>query len=498
MLNGEWNCRRSADAGHFRRSYLDSLDWRLLRNGLYLVADHFDDHIQLRLIDLSTRQLRVKTACDQVPVFAPWPPAKELSAALAPILGRRALVTHITVAVTRHALTVHDAHGQSVAHLDLELSAPTESVDAASLLDRRLCFTPIEGHDGTNSAIVNILCQHGVPVTASVTPVTELITALNIDTSRFDTRPNMAFDDEARSDTAVKHLLAFFLSLMETNHPTVIADTDSVCLHDFRVATRRCRSLLKQARGVITQRQIKRARMFFARLSSVTSRQRDLDVMLVNFALYRSLLPAQMQEQLDAVYAHVAAQRRTAYAATVQFLRSAEYRRFVNSWRAYLAATPPRRTVLASAALPVKVMADTRIWKAYKRALAEGGTIENDSPPEAHHGLRKRCKTLRYLIECYAPLYPPAKIQRVLGILKRLQDNLGDYQDLQVHGELLVGTRASLTERGQLTPGLDTVIARLTQSLAARGDENRARFRKSYTAFTTQATQRLFRRLFKP
>jgi CHAD domain-containing protein len=500
ILSGDWRCERTHGTPlHFQRSYLDSLDWRLLRNGLSLVADYREGRIQLRLIGLGDNQTRLEADAGHMPVFVPSLPAGEWGAILAPILRQRALVPHIQLAVARHCMAVLDKQGKTVAHLELDLSellSPDES--EIHWFDRRLWFVPFKGYEKQNKAIVNILSEYGLPVSYTVVPVTGLIAALHIDTARFDARPNVEFHAEERCDGAVKRLLRFFLAVMETNRPFIVADIDTDCLHDFRVAVRRSRSLLGQMQGVIAKQRLIRARAFLSRLNEVTNHQRDLDVMLLNFNYYRSLLPARLRRNLDPVYACIVDQRRAATDITAQFLRSADYRRFVQNWQKYLDAPPPRRPSLDNAMKPVKAMADARTWKAYKRVLAEGRAIDDGSPAEALHNLRKRCKTLRYLIEFFASLYPKGKIQRVLAVLKNLQDNLGEYQDFHVHGELLVKTRGILTEHGHLSPESDVAIARVTQVLVRRGAKSRDGFRKCFGAFSGEEHQHLFRRLFKP
>ena len=58
--------------------------------------------------------------------------------------------------------------------------------------------------------------------------------------------------------------------------------------------------------------------------------------------------------------------------------------------------------------------------------------IDDDSPDEALHRLRIDAKKLRYLLEFFRALYPPKEIGAVVGALKSLQDNLGDFNDLSV------------------------------------------------------------------
>ena len=48
---------------------------------------------------------------------------------------------------------------------------------------------------------------------------------------------------------------------------------------------------------------------------------------------------------------------------------------------------------------------------------------------EEQHGVRKRLKRLRYLIEFAEPLYAARKVNRMVTSLKPLQDALGLYND---------------------------------------------------------------------
>ncbi len=498
MLGGEWHCRRASAPRRFRRYYLDSLDWRLLKGARSLVANEMDGGFQLRLIDLRSNEVLVDAHAMHRPVFVPWPPSAALSAALSPLLGRRALVSHIQLTVTRHALSVHDSQGRALARLVLDLSeASRTDGDAARGRDRRLCMTPLAGHGKQHSALINTLSQQGQPVQGEVAPVAGLVTTLGIDAARFNAKPELLHHAKARADIAVKRLLGFFLSVIEAHREAVIADVDSDCLHDLRVAARRSRSLLRQARHVLPARRTEQARTFFTRLGQATNRQRDLDVMLLNFDLYRARLPVPARGRLDILYAWIVEQRRLALEDSTAFLRSADCARFMVDWRAYLATPPPRRSVLVRAAWSVERLAAARIWKAYKRVLAEGAAIDESSPPQALHELRKRCKTLRYLIECFASLYPAGKIERALKILKRLQDILGEYQDLHAHVLLLCEARALMDARGLLSPELNAAIGRITRALTAQADKHRSRFGGRFAIFGDAKWRRLFRQLFK-
>ena len=66
-----------------------------------------------------------------------------------------------------------------------------------------------------------------------------------------------------------------------------------------------------------------------------------------------------------------------------------------------------------------------------------GKAIDDDSPAEDLHELRKVGKELRYLLEFFASLYPPEVVKPFVKTLKGLQDQLGRFQDHEVQANAL-------------------------------------------------------------
>ena len=66
-----------------------------------------------------------------------------------------------------------------------------------------------------------------------------------------------------------------------------------------------------------------------------------------------------------------------------------------------------------------------------------GKAIDDDSPAEDLHELRKVGKELRYLLEFFASLYPPEVVKPFVKSLKGLQDQLGRFQDHEVQANKL-------------------------------------------------------------
>ncbi|ROH88739.1 CHAD domain-containing protein [Stagnimonas aquatica] len=83
----------------------------------------------------------------------------------------------------------------------------------------------------------------------------------------------------------------------------------------------------------------------------------------------------------------------------------------------------------------------TRVLERQHRRLRHRARHLQRDDPEALHQLRLRLKAQRYRVELLAPGYPGKAVRRYLARLKRLQDQLGQLQDLQVAQQHLRGLR---------------------------------------------------------
>ena len=89
--------------------------------------------------------------------------------------------------------------------------------------------------------------------------------------------------------------------------------------------------------------------------------------------------------------------------------------------------------------------------------LNRGSAIHDDTPAEALHALRLQCKKLRYLLDLFAGLYDPDAIAGLLRYLKKLQDNLGDFNDCEVQQDTLQSFATEMAKAGA-TP-VETFLA---------------------------------------
>ena len=94
----------------------------------------------------------------------------------------------------------------------------------------------------------------------------------------------------------------------------------------------------------------------------------------------------------------------------------------------------------------MRELASHRITRVYRKMVKMGRAIDDDSPAEDLHELRKVGKELRYLLEFFSSLYPADVVKPFIKTLKGLQDQLGRFQDREVQANAL---RALAPEVGQ-------------------------------------------------
>lgn len=126
-----------------------------------------------------------------------------------------------------------------------------------------------------------------------------------------------------------------------------------------------------------------------------------------------------------------------------------------------------------------------------------GKEINETSPDKNLHQLRIECKKLRYLLEFFTSLFPQDEIAFLIGQLKKLQDNLGRFNDLSIQQEKLnhflemidVNESHSL----KIAAALGGLISRLNQEQCLERNNFKARF----SAFSNPHNMALFKKLFR-
>jgi CHAD domain-containing protein len=139
---------------------------------------------------------------------------------------------------------------------------------------------------------------------------------------------------------------------------------------------------------------------------------------------------------------------------------------------------------------PAGLLAAERTRLTFAKVAKRGARINPDTPAEALHDLRKRCKELRYALEFFAPLHDSSGYAKVVGDLKRLQDCLGDFQDTEVQVGEIRALAAAMLAAGEAPAVTLLAMGEVTAVLAVRQRAARADFERRFAAFADVEGQR--------
>ena len=470
---------QAAQPVHVR--YLDTFDRRLRRAGRVLEHVALPGEAVLRYRKAGRPANVVEAPAAGLPAFAGDLAHLRLRSLLSPLIDVRRL---LVVAESRGRLTVArgcDSEDKTVLLVECFTGRRGPS---------RLVVHPLRGYERFARRAVRRLRKVEGLVPDESEP---MLCACDGPDAAFGGTPVPARadpDSDERSDVACKRLLRRLDAALAMNAPGVEADLDPECLHDFRVATRRARSLIREMKGVFPAPVTRRLRTDFGWLGQRTGPVRDLDVHLMEFAAACDG-DAARDDAAAALRDHLEALRKREFRALCRTLHSVRYGRLRAAVGKFVESDPPVHTRSANALVPVGVLSAARILKVYRRTLAEGRAITDASPAESLHDLRKTCKRLRYLLEFFRDVHPAKPVVRTIARLKRLQDNLGDYQDVQVQRAVLEAfrERARASLDAAAVDAIDTRCAALTE----RERRTRAEFAARFSGYDSKRAHEAFR-----
>lgn len=252
-------------------------------------------------------------------------------------------------------------------------------------------------------------------------------------------------------------------------------------LHDMRVATRRLRAALRLFQEVLPARTVTHLRGELKWLGASLGRVRDLDVYLERVEGLGAALSPESRPWLEQYHRQLIEEREKRREALLRALRTLRFHALKESLVGMMEKRPRswrNRSAMALRAVPAATVLLKPPWE---RFLKAGRALRLDSPDVEMHALRIRAKRLRYALEFFqgylgmeghpaggclpAASYKPASAKtshlsstdkanspyleevakRWITRLRKLQDILGEHQDLVVGQETI---RALLQKAG--------------------------------------------------
>jgi CHAD domain-containing protein len=214
------------------------------------------------------------------------------------------------------------------------------------------------------------------------------------------------------------------LHRFEVSRDRFVRTRDPEALHQSRVALRQLRCALSVFEEIVADERYRHFRRELRRLAAATNEARDLDA---------------LAERMEELPASLKQARQTAYALTAKSLVASRSNRLIREVLDWVAngvwlevRNPADRTAPAFAADSLDRL---------RRKLAKKGRHLRKLDDSALHKVRIAAKKLRYTAWFFSHLFPGDKAHRraarFVEAIRKLQDRLGDVQDVAVAPDTL-------------------------------------------------------------
>jgi CHAD domain-containing protein len=423
------------------RVLLDTFDRRLRTAGLSAALSVAPAALRTLTLHEPGAPPRTATVASAPRHLAMELPAGPVRDSLGEVLGVRALLPIVRVRSRTQPIAVLNGDAKTVVRLELEQAEVAGEGRAPTALAPRLRARPVLGY-GTEFKRVARELTGGLGLAAApVSLFDEAAALVGARPEGTSSRVGVKLTRGTPADKAAEAVLSRLADIAEENLRGTLEDLDTEFLHDLRVSVRRARSVLRALRWVHPPAERARLRAELRWVQELTGPVRDLDVQLLGWGELTAALPAERAADLAPLYALLSRRRAAALRALRRGLRSPRFAESLVEWRALAAAARDARPAADGprSGLPIEAVAGDRIRSVYRQMVRDGRRIDDESPAEALHALRKRGKELRYLLELFGGLFPGSVVKPMISALKGLQDVLGRFQDRAVQAGLLRG-----------------------------------------------------------
>ncbi|MDF0750812.1 CHAD domain-containing protein [Marinobacter sp. 71-i] len=286
----------------------------------------------------------------------------------------------------------------------------------------------------------------------------QFLTPKDVSYEQFDRkRTKVRTDDEPPLARHIPEALLRQYQRMRDLEPGVLRGYDDEFLHQYRIAIRRSRAIAEAIVEISGDSDLRKAVKVLKGHAQATSHLRDLHVFLGDLAQW--LLEEKTQAALvsSGARSHFANLTNVEHQTLAKRLNSRKYQRDMDDWHQLITSRHLAKITRKLATGDIRKALNTRM----DRYNSQVRQLNDQSPDENFHALRKQLKRIRYLAELDKPTF-----RDMLRPLKHRQQRFGDFQDLHVQIEMLLAFRDSIaTEPDMLEPvaGLNDLISSLAE-----------------------------------
>ncbi len=410
--------------------YLDTFDWRIFSGGRVFRQSGPLCHLG----PLYGTSPVVEISAPEKDKLFWWDfPEGAVRDTLQSLLGVRALCPLFRLVGSRMQFNLCNRDDKTILRMSLAKGEIIADGESKGMLPPVLHLMEIRGYRKPFRRVTELLQAGGLLEPASGAGLLELaLGVIGRKPGDYSSKFSVVLDQEQTLNRAVSTIGLELHRAMKRNLPGVLEDIDSEFLHDIRVAIRRTRSVLSQLKMVIPPGQRRFFSQEFKWLGSVTGPVRDIDVCLKKEGVFRGLLPESMQSGMDLLMEEIRRRRGVELVKMQEDLRSTRTADLFGNWQDFLLALPDDIQWTAGQ-IPCRTAALKIVATCLQRLLRYAESVMNGEDGDAAmHRLRIQGKKFRYLMEFFRSLFPEATTVKLLGELKELQDEFGDFNDLAI------------------------------------------------------------------
>jgi len=472
------------------KSLLDTFDWRMLQSGLMLWRTTSGYRLEREGKDKSLADCANGGISDKV-FWWQFPPG-EMANRLRKAADVRALLVKLNVRETRTSWRITDPTGRYLGNMVWVERIVVTGDKLLPLAPAVILDSQLEQQIGKD------LARTAKPGKLAVYTTEELCQIACIDT-KASQRKNRRIQLTA-DQPAVGACLAVLVELtaqLEMNERGIIDDVDSEFLHEYRVALRKIRALLAQLRRVLPAGKAKHYRREWSRWVRVTNRLRDLDVYLSNEAVYRSSLGKKLRPGLAPLFQHLRIERQKELAMICETLLGDDYKDLKCDWHLFIGQIGFGADHAGKQGGDFILPLVRRLLRRRSRKILRlASTPPKKASDRAFHRLRLQCKKLRYGLELFNSLFPGDRMNDLSTLLKKLQDVLGEYNDLGNQVKELGRQQTELAAAKELSPLTARTIQSLERLLTRRRDKIRKEINTTSRRFCGKKNRTVINALF--
>ena len=467
--------------------YLDTFDWRLLASGRALARSQRRYRLYSTNGDIICQDrgpAKLRPFCWD---FSDGPLRDELKAAA----DIRALCPQVQMQQQRQHYNLLNADEKIVLRLRRDTMTavfPGKEPEQFSSLH----LYGIRGYSRPLQTVSRIIGQSGgLPVAEGEIFLVPALKAAGISPEKMRAKFAVSLQPDITVFEGLKDVGQALLADISMHQPGVIEDIDSEYLHDFRIALRRTRSLLSLYSRILPISACDYFRNEFKWITQTTNTVRDCDVYLLMTEEYQAMLPARLHPGLISYFEGLRTFRKKEFKLMRRRLKSQRAARLFSDWPAFLQdelqllQEPKGKT-------SCRLFAAKMLKKRYKRILAKGSECGPESPDTMLHALRIQAKKLRYLLEFFRSLFSVDDVDQLIKHLKKLQNNLGEFNDLSVQQTMLGSFQSPVkTDSVERMLRVAAALGGLITHLADRQALVRGEFGENFLQFAGKDVQGL-------